>query len=367
VPSRSVIPIRALTTRELNRTLLERQLLLRREEVPAAEMIERLVGMQAQEPRDPYVALWTRIAGFRPEELEGLIATREAVRMTLMRGTIHLFTARDALALRPPLAQVPERLFRSGSPFGRRLGDADVGEIVAAGRALVEEEPRTRAQLRTLLGERWPDRDAEAMAHAVSYLLPLVQIPPRGLWSRSGRATLATLEAWLGRPLDGDPAPDRVVLRYLAAFGPASVKDIAAWSGLTGVREIVERLRDGLRTFRYEIGAELLDLPDAPLPDPDTPAPVRFLPQYDNVFLGHADRSRIGDPADRPRLGFGDGRFFSPLLVGGFLRAVWRVEDGDVVVKPARRLSKKDTTAVEAEGRRLAAFLGGGDVRILPA
>jgi hypothetical protein len=313
------------------------------------------------------VALWTRIAGFRPEELEALIAGREAVRMTLMRGTIHLFTARDALALRPPLGVVPERLFHSGSPFGRRLGDADVGEIVAAGRALVEKEPRTRAELRTLLGERWPDRDAEAMAHAVAYLLPLVQIPPRGLWSRSGRATLATLESWLGRPLGRDAAPDQVVLRYLAAFGPASTKDVASWSGLTRVREIMERLRGDLRTFRDEHGVELFDLPDAPLPDPDTPAPVRFLPEYDNVFLGHADRSRIGDPADRPRLGFGDGRFFSLVLIGGFLRAVWRVDDGNVVVKPARRLSKKDRAAVEAEGQKLAAFLGSGEVRILPA
>ena len=205
------------------------------------------------------------------------------------------------------------------------------------------------------------------MSHTVTYLLPVVQIPPRGLWHRSGRATLATVETWLGRPLDGDPAPDRAVLRYLGAFGPASVKDVAMWSGFTRVREVIERLRGGLRTFRDENGVELFDLPDAPLADPDTPAPVRFLPEYDNVFLAHADRARIGDPDDRPRLGFGDDRFFKLLLIGGFLRAAWRVVDGDVVVRPARRLSKRDAAAVEAEGRRLAAFLGGGDVRILPA
>jgi hypothetical protein len=358
---------RVLTRLELNRALLERQLLLRRVERPAAEVIEHLVGLQAQEPRDPYVALWTRIDGFRPEDLEELIVGREAVRTTLMRGTIHLFTARDALALRPALASVPERVFRSGSPFGRRLGDANLDEIVAAGRALVEEEPRTRAQVRTLLGARWPERDAEAMAHAVGYLLPLVQVPPRGLWSRSGQATLTTLETWLGRPLGSDPSPDRAVLRYLAAFGPASSKDVAAWSGLTGVREIVERLRGELQTFRDEAGVELFDLPDAPLPDPETPAPVRFLPEYDNVFLSHADRSRIGDPEDRPRLGLGDGRFFKLVLVGGFLRAAWRVEDGELLVRPARRLSKRDAAALEAEGRRLARFLGAEDVRILPA
>jgi hypothetical protein len=328
--------------------------------------VEHLVGLQAQEPRDPYVALWSRVDGFEPEELERLITGREAVRMGLMRGTIHLLTARDALALRPALASVPERVFRTASPFGRRLGDANVEEIVAAGRSLVEEEPRTRAELRRMLGERWPDRDAEAMVGAVAYLLPLVQIPPRGLWSWSGQPTLTTLEAWLGRPLGREARPERAVLRYLAAFGPASTKDVAAWSGLTGVGEIRERLRGDLRTFRDENGIELFDLPDAPLADPDTPAPVRFLPEYDNVFLSHADRSRIVDPEDRPRLGFGDNRHFSVVLIGGFLHAVWKRENEMLLVKPARRLSKKDAAGVETEGRRLAAFFGGGDVRILP-
>jgi hypothetical protein len=157
------------------------------------------------------------------------------------------------------------------------------------------------------------------------------------------------------------------VLRYLGAFGPASVKDVAMWSGFTGVREVMERLRLGLRTFSDENGTELFDLPDAPLADPDAPAPVRFLPEYDNVFLAHADRSRIGDPEDRPRLGFGDDRFFKLVLVGGFLRAAWRLVDGNVVVKPARKLSKRDAGSVEAEGRRLADFLGEDGVRILPA
>jgi hypothetical protein len=328
---------------------------------------EHLVGMQAQEPRDPYVAFWSRIDGFRPDELEGLIEARRAVRMTLMRGTIHLVTDRDCLALRPALQSVCERMFWRASPFGRRLEGVDVDEVVAVGRALLRQEPRTRSQLKALLAERWPDCNADSLAYAVAYLVPLVQVPPRGLWSRSGRATLTTADTWLERRIRRSAKPDEAVRRYLAAFGPASVKDIATWSGLTGVREIVERLRGGLRTFRDENGAELFDVPDAPLADPDTPAPVRFLPEYDNVFLSHADRSRIVDPADRPRFGSWDGRFFAMVLVGGFIRAVWRREDGEVVVKPVRPLSKKDAAAVEAEGRRLAAFLGGGEVRILPA
>jgi hypothetical protein len=346
--------------------LLERQGLLRRVERPAAEVIEHLVGLQAQEPRDPYVTLWSRIEGFRPEELEGLIESRKAVRMTLMRGTIHLVTDRDCLALRPAMQSVCERMFWSGSPFGKQLRGVDVDEVVAAGRAYLRE-PLMRSQLRPLLAERWPDADADSLTYAVAYLVPLVQVPPRGLWSRSGRATLTTADSWLGRRLEPSAKPDDAVRRYLAAFGPASVKDIATWSGLTGVREIVERMRGGLRTFRDENGVELLDVPDAPLADPATPAPVRFLAEYDNIFLSHADRSRIGDSADKAKLGFGDDRFFRLVLIGGFLRAAWRVQDGDVVVKPARRLSKKDAASVEAEGHRLTQFLGGGDVRILAA
>lgn len=335
-------------------------------ERPAAEVIEHLVGLQAQEPRDPYVTLWSRIDGFRPEELEGLIESRKAVRMTLMRGTIHLVTDRDCLALRPAMQSVCERMFWSGSPFGKQLGDVDVDEVVAAGRAHLAE-PLMRSQLKPLLAERWPNADADSLTYAVAYLVALVQVPPRGLWSSSGRATLTTADSWLGRRVKHSAKPDGAVRRYLAAFGPASVKDIATWSGLASVREIVERLRGGLRTFRDENGVELFDVPDAPLADPDTPAPVRFLAEYDNVFLSHADRSRIGDPADKAKLGFGDDRFFRLVLIGGFLRAAWRVQDGDVVVKPTRRLSKKDAASVEAEGRRLTRFLGGGDVRILAA
>jgi DNA glycosylase AlkZ-like len=339
--------------------------LLRRAERPAAEVIEHLVGLQAQEPRDPYVTLWSRIEGFQPEELEGLIEGRKAVRLTLMRGTIHLVTDRDCLALRPAMQSVCERMFWSASPFGKQLRDVDVEEVVAAGRAHLAEEPLTRSQLRVLLAERWPDADADSLTYAVAYLVPLVQVPPRGLWSSSGRATLTTADSWLGRRVKHSAKPDDAVRRYLTAFGPASVKDIATWSGLTGVREIVERLRGGLQTFRDENGVELFDVPDAPLADAKTAAPVRFLAEYDNVFLSHADRSRIVDPADRPQFGAWDGRFFRMVLVGGFIRATWRPEDGDVVVKPVRRLSKKDTAAVLAEGRRLAAFIGSGDVRIL--
>jgi hypothetical protein len=259
----------------------------------------------------------------------------------------------------PLLRPVLERGFWTGSPFGRKLKGADIDAVLAAGLALLDERPRTTAQLRQLLGERWPGYDASSLAYAVHYLVPLVQIPPRGVWGAKGLPTWATTEQWLGRPFDPAPSIDRLVLRYLAAFGPASVMDVQAWSGLTRLREVAERLRPGLRFFRDEAGRELLDLPQAPRPDPETPAPPRFLPEYDNVVLGHADRSRIA--AGAAERWPADDLHWSPLLVDGFLRGVWRLTRdrtaATLVVRPLERLSGQAQAAVAGEGARLLALL----------
>jgi hypothetical protein len=353
----------AIGQRALNRALLERQLLLRRVARPAAEVIEHLVGMQAQAPLAPYVALWSRIEGFRPDELVGLLHDRAAVRATAMlRTTIHLHTARDALAVRAVIQPVVEAFLRR-STFMPPLEGIDPATVAAAGRKLLDAGPLGVSELGKKLEERWPGRDPIALGMVVRTMVPLVQVPPRGIWGRSGRPVLVRLESWLGRPLE-DPDVDDLVLRYLAAFGPATVADIRAWSWLTRVRPVVERLRQRLRTFRDDRGRELFDVPDGRLPDPEADAPIRFLPEYDNVLLSHRDRRRIL-PEDRPPpLGVGDGARMGSFLVDGFVAGTWRLAgrrgDPDPVVlelSPWAPLAKRDSLALEAEAHGLLAFL----------
>jgi hypothetical protein len=205
------------------------------------------------------------------------------------------------------------------------------------------------------MAERFPELHAAALTYACRCLLPLVQVPPRGVWGRTLQVTLAPVDTWVGRPVDEHPVLDDVVLRYFAAFGPAAVADVATWSRLTGLRAVVERVRPQLRAFRDERGRELLDLPDAPRPDPDTPAPVRVLPEYDNVLLSHADRSRFGRDEDRKVLGSA-GAYKGTVLVDGLVRAVWHLEGSTMVVEHAP-LPRRSMPDVEAEVGRAVRFL----------
>jgi hypothetical protein len=353
-----------LGRRALNRALLARQMLLRRERLSAAEAIERLVGMQAQAPNAPYVGLWTRLEGFDPAELVRLVSSREAVRVPLMRTTLHLVTAGDCLALRPLIQPVLESRFYGGSPFIKHLVRMDMPALLSAGRSLLEERPRTRTELGALLRQRWPDRDATSLAYAITHLVPLVQVPPRGIWGKSGPPAWTTVEAWLGHPLDAHPSLDTMVLRYLAAFGPATVKDIQAWCWLTRLRGIVERLRPHLRTFRDEQSNELFDLPDAPRPDPETPAPPRFLPEYDNVLLSHGDRSRIMARDRRIPLLPGNGAAGGTVLIDGCFQGTWQIkrqrDAAILLIRSFAPLSPSDRAAVAEEGARLLAFVATG-------
>jgi Winged helix DNA-binding domain len=355
------VPEPVLSARALNRALLQRQGLLERSKTPALEMVERLVGMQAQVPENPYVALWSRLDGFRPEELSDLIAGRHAVRAPLMRATIHLASARDCLDIHPLTQPVLAKIFRS--PWENGLAGVALADVVAEGVELLREEPRTRAQLSALLAPRWPQADPLTLAYAVTLHVPLVQTTPRGLWNETAQATWALAEQWLDGALDPSPSPDELVLRYLAAFGPATVADMRIWSRLTGLRAVVERLRPSLRTFRDEQGRELLDVPDAPLPDPELPAPPRFLPEYDNLLLSHDDRARVLSGLG-PGLPYPRGKWIGQLLLDGFFRAYWQIteEDGLATLTvdrftPAPGDSADAIEEIGAEGERLLDFV----------
>jgi hypothetical protein len=343
-------PREILSGRALNRALLARQMLLDRRALPVAEAIEYLVGMQAQEPQAPYLGLWSRLRGFLPHELSDLIAGRRAARGGLMRATIHLVTAQDWARLRPLMSSVLARSFKA-SPYSKAIAEVDVDELLSRAGELLAAKPRSRAELGSLLAARWPAVDPASLAYAVSYLEPVVQVPPRGLWRESGQARWTTAEAWLG-PIDGQPAAEVLVRRYLAAFGPATVQDIQAWSGLTGVRQLVERER--LCSFQDEQGRELLDVPGGPLPDPDEPTSPRFLPPFDNAILAHADRTRIIAPSHRDAL-YRD-RLMRAFLVDGFVAGTWQIDGATLHVRPIRRLRQADLRAVTAEAERFLAF-----------
>jgi hypothetical protein len=342
-----------LSRRVLNRSFLARQLLLERASLSAGAAIEHLVGLQAQSPTAPYFGLRARLDGFEPAQLSRLIEDRKAVRIALMRSTIHLVSARDCIGLRPVMQSAVER---SLSNYRKEITGIDREGLLAHATKVLEEKPRTGIELEKELAKRWRSRDPHALAMAVRCWLPLVQVTPRALWGRSGAAAHTTSEAWLGRPLAASDKPDRVFLRYLRAFGPASIQDFQTWSGLTGASEIVERARRKLRTFRDENGTELYDVVDGRFVEPDTPVPPIFVPEYDNSLLSHADRSRIIERGYRNRIFTKGG-----LLVDGFVIGRWWIATRpkkvkDLVVEPFEKLPRNALSDVEEEGDRVLAF-----------
>jgi hypothetical protein len=324
-----------LTRRALNRALLARQLLLERVSMPALDAVEHLVGMQAQEPQAPYLGLWSRLQDFDPCALSDLLESRQVVRASLMRWTIHLVSASDYARLWPLMREVAARGFR-GSAFSKQLGGAAPEEVVAHAHEFLSDRPHSRAELAPRLAERWPEADPPSLAMAATVLAPVVHVPPRGLWGQGGQTRFAPAAAWLGRELDGASDPDAMVLRYLAAFGPASVRDIQAWSGLTRLGSVIARL--DLVKFCNEEGTELLDVPGGVLPSPEVAAPVRILPPFDNVILGHADRTRVISDEDRARVN--RDRLMRTFLVDGFVAGAWQVKDGTLSLEPFRPLTR---------------------------
>jgi hypothetical protein len=347
-----------LGRRQLNRALLARQLLLERSALDPGAAIGHLVGMQSQAPNAPYIGLWTRLAGFAFDDLAELVRRRRVVRIALLRNTIHLVTAADAHRLRALLQPMMARSFRS-SAQAKQLAGVDLAAVTDAGRRALEEGPLTFAELGSVLGPRWPGRQPAALAQVVRAEVPLVQVPPRGIWGESGAARHTVLDDWVAPARGPALTLQDLVRRYLGAFGPASVADIQCWSGLTHLRQIVDSLDDELIRFRDEAGVDLFDLPDAPRPDPDTPAPPRFVAEFDNILLSHAERSRIISDDHRKGLFRANGIVPGTVLLDGFVAALWKISPGgrtaQLTVTPLRTLSQRQTAAVRAEGRRLLA------------
>lgn len=344
-----------LGLRQLNRALLARQSLLERSAHTPVQMAERLVGLQAQAPNPPYLGLWTRLREFALEDLSRALRERSMVRATMMRGTLHLVSAQDYRSLRPALQPTLQRLALA-SGHARALRGLDLALVRRAGAQALAAGPLTASALGQALQAHWPGHDTAELARLVRSAEPLVHVPPAGLWDEHRAAAFATAADWLGASIADAPEPaqvDALLLRYFAAFGPASAQDAAVWSGLTGVAACLRRLRPQLCSFRDERGVELFDLADAPRPPADTPAPPRLLPEFDNVLLAHADRARILDPAQRAAVFSRNGLVAATVLVNGFVRGTWRVqrESGQacLTIAPWQRLPKDARSALEEE------------------
>lgn len=367
--SKTTYPV--LSNRSLNRATLARQLLLSRAEMSAYDATRHLLGLQAQNVKPPYFQLHARLAGFRPAELAGLMESREVVRMVTMRSTIHTHTADDARILRPLVQPARDR---EVTYFRKGLVGVDLDRLAERARVFVEAEPRTMGEIREELLKDWPDADPQSLSVAARCRLPLVQVTPRGVWGKSGQVRLTTLREWAGDGEgvgegvgegggegEGAPAVDGAVLRYLGAFGPASGKDMQTWAGLTRLREAFERLRPRLAVFQDENGVELFDLPDGPRPDADEPAPPRFLPEFDNLLLSHADRARVIAPELKGRTWSGN-QAHCTLLLDGFLAGLWKLDaGGDVLtVELFSAASKASKAEIVAEGESLLAAMAEG-------
>jgi hypothetical protein len=365
--------LRAMTVlgaRALGRATLARQFLLERTELSILDLTDELVGLQAQTPHSWYVGFWNRLVDVSPEEISAHLESRELVRLGLMRATIHLVTAEDAVAIRPLLDAVVQRPL---SNFAKNLVGLDLAELARVGRRLLESEPMTFSELGRAMSRRWPDRDPASLAQVVRAHEALVQVTPRGLWGRSGQARHTTLKAWLGLGLGPGMTREALVLRYLCAYGPASVMDIQAWCGLTRLAAVVDGLRPGLVVMHDEHGRELFDLPDAPRPGEDVPAPVRLLYDFDNLLLSHADRSRFITGAAHAQQFDPHGPMPRIVLVDGTTAGVWTHERtaacSTLTIRAFDRFDAATVAECETEGASLLRFLDADvpkhDVRVL--
>ncbi|MFE7216613.1 winged helix DNA-binding domain-containing protein [Streptomyces sp. NPDC001698] len=357
-----------LSLRALNRALMDRQFLLGRTDRTPLEVVGRLVALQAQEPNWAYVGLWSRIHAFTQPELTALLEDRQVVRSGLLRSTQHLAAADDFRRLRPLLQPVLDRT--AGSPhFTRNSTGLDAASLVAEGLGLLAGGTLSRKELARRLAERQPGRDGRILAGEVELRTALVHGAATGAWGSWGNRSAISVtpaEVWLGQPMATAATPTaakdsakELIRRYLAAFGPAGVKDVQAWCGLTRLGEVVAEMRAELRRYSGPDGRDLIDLADAELPDPETPAPVRLLPAFDNALLGHADRTRIISDEDRERVMPGQAQVRPTFLVDGRVHGTWSLDTGTLRLTPFRPLRATERAALEQEADRLLPFAGG--------
>ena len=349
-----------MTVRDLNRALLARQLLLARHPLSPAQAIARLGGLQAQQPRPPFIGLWSRLEQFERAALTRLVHERQVVRATAMRGTLHLLTVEDYLAhrtaLQPGLTRGMEAILRE------RTAGLDLPAVLRVARAFLAAQPRTFTAVRAHLLQEFPAGDERAMGYAVRTHLPLVVCPEEASdWAFGADGEFAVAETWLGRPPTPGVAPHALVRRYLAAFGPATAADFQTWSGLTGGAPVLAEMRPELAVFRDERRRELFDLPEAPRPSGELQAPVRFIADFDNLILGHADRSRIIADEFRSRVVTKNLLVLPTFLVDGFVAGIWKITRqralAKLLITPFSRLSSALKSELSEEGRRLLAFV----------
>jgi hypothetical protein len=350
------MPADILTLRQLNRATLARQMLLARRAMPIVDAVEQLLALQAQVPRPPFVSLWSRLQGFERTDFVGLLEKRRLVRATTMRGTLHVMSTRDYQKFR---ATLQAGLATGLKILGQRMDGLDVARLVEQGRRFFAT-PRSFESFRDHLLEGQPGGDARAMAYAVRLQLPLVQVPSGGTWGYPTNPEFVAADAWVGKAGDRADHADALVQRYLAALGPAGAVDVQTWCGLPGARAALERLRPTLRVFKGEGRTELFDLPDAPRPGEDEPAPIRFLPEWDSAIVSRVDARFVKrehrSAVFRPGL-----RVLPTLLVDGMVAATWKTErkrtNAALTVEPFSAFSKRVREQVEEEASALLRFV----------
>jgi hypothetical protein len=345
-----------LSAEAVNRATLARQLLLERADMSVADAVARLAGMQGQEPKHPYVGLWSRVDGFTEADLDQAVEKREVVRATLFRGTLHLVTASDYLRFRTTLAPVLEAGLRMLKERGEGL---EPEKVVKAARKLLAKEPLTFTEVRDALQQEFPAVNERALGFCTRMLVPLVIYPTGVRWGWPANARFTPAEDWLGGKLHGRAVPEELVIRYLEAFGPATPADFQTWSGLPKAKPVFDGLE--LEVFTDEAGKTLYDVPDGPRPDRETPAPVRFLPEFDNLLLAHAKRERIIADEHKPAVYTKNLRVKATYTVDGLVAGLWTAEKkggvATLTLTPFGRTTKRAAADLEREGAGLLRFL----------